>query len=177
MENWKDIKGYEGRYQVSNLGRIKSLVSHFGTQETIMKGQPVWTGYLRVCLVKDRKPKMHTIHRLVAEAFIPNPQNKPIINHIEGDKTNKAVTNLEWVTFAENSQKSKNITKSKRYNSIKVIDSNGNVFDSYREAGRFYGISPNTVKRDVLGETEEYQNFKRKIRFRRYEKWILSNTG
>lgn len=169
MEIWKDIKGYEGRYQVSTLGRIKSLVSYFGTHEKIMKGQPVWTGYLRVCLVKDGKSKMHTIHRVVAETFIPNPQNKPIVNHIDGDITNNCVDNLEWVTFKENSNKSKNVKTSQRWNSIKVIDSLGNIFDSYREAGRHYGISANTVKNDCLGKIEEYQNFTRKIRFRRYE--------
>lgn len=169
MEIWKDIKGYEGRYQVSTLGRIKSLVSYFGTREKIMKGQTVWTGYLRVCLVKDGKSKMHTIHRIVAETFIPNPQNKPIVNHIDGDITNNCVDNLEWVTFKENSNKSKNVKTSQRWNSIKVIDSLGNIFDSYREAGRYHGVTANTVKRDCLGKTEEYQNFTRKIRFRRYE--------
>jgi hypothetical protein len=168
MEIWKDIKGYEGRYQISSLGRVKSLISYFGTKEKIMKGQPVWTGYLRVCLVKDGKSKMHTIHRMVAEAFIPNPENKPIVNHIDGNITNNRVDNLEWVTYAENSNKSKNVTTSDRWNSTRVIDSNGNIFDSYREAGRYYGISPNTIKNDCIGVTEG--KTKRKIKFRRIEK-------
>lgn len=171
MEVWKDIKGYEGRYQISTLGRVKSLVSHFGTEERIMKGQPVWTGYLRVCLTKDGKSKMHTIHRLVAETFIPNPQNKPIVNHIDGNITNNSIDNLEWVTYAENSNKSKNVTTSERYNSKRVIDSNGKIFDSYREAGRYYGLAPNTIKNDCNGSTGKGLNFKRKIRFRRVEKW------
>ena len=168
MEIWKDIKGYEGRYQVSTEGRVKSLISNFGTSEKIMTPQPVWTGYMRVCLTKDRKSKMHTIHRMVAEAFIPNPENKPIVNHIDGNVKNNKVENLEWVTYAENSNKSKNVTTSERWNSVKVIDNKGHIFDSYREAGRYYGISPNTIKNDCLGITEG--KTKRKIIFRRLEK-------
>ena len=76
-EIWKDIKGYEGHYQISNTGKVKSLHFNIATQkqETILKQSETWGGYLRVGLTKDRKPKLFAVHRLVAEAFIPNKEN------------------------------------------------------------------------------------------------------
>ena len=174
MEIWKDIKGYEGEYLVSNTGKVKSIKKRFGTlnQETILKPATIWTGYLRVGLVKDKKPKSIFVHRLVAQAFIPNPENKPIINHINGDRTDNRVENLEWCTQKENCKKSKLATRSDRYNSIKVQDNLGNTFNSYREAARFYNLAANTVKNDCLGKTkysptQKGTSYERKIRFRR----------
>lgn len=93
IEIFKDIEGYEGIYQVSNLGNVKSL--RFG-KEKILK--PVKDGkkYLCVILYKQGKHKQYKIHRLVAQAFIPNSQNLPQINHKDEDKTNNQVNNLEW---------------------------------------------------------------------------------
>ena len=177
MEIWKDINGYEGDYQISNLGRVKTLKKQVGRKETekIMTPVTTYQGYSRIVLRKNGKGKIFAVHRLVAEAFIPKVEGKPIVDHINGDRKDNRVENLRWCTFSENAQNTRKVL-SDRYNSVKVIDSNGNIFDSYRQAGRQYGISANTVKNDCLGKTEEYQNFKRKIRFRRYEKWILSNT-
>lgn len=94
MEVWKDIKGYESLYQVSNTGKIKSL--RFG-RERILK--PIKRqGYLRVDLIS----KWFSVHRLVALHFIPNPENKPEVNHKDGDKKNNCVDNLEWNTAQEN---------------------------------------------------------------------------
>lgn len=104
MENevWKDIQGYKGLYQVSNLGRVKSLNYHRTGKEKILKPAKNTTNYFFVCLCKERKQKCFLVHRLVAQAFIPNNENKPQINHLDEDKTNNIVSNLQWVTAKEN---------------------------------------------------------------------------
>ena len=109
MEKWKDIKGFEGMYQVSNLARIKSVErlrsNGSGMQlqpEKIKDIQTHINGYKYVNLYKDNKNYTHRIHRLVAEAFIPNTENKPDVNHIDADKGNNLPHNLEWATKKEN---------------------------------------------------------------------------
>lgn len=106
MEIWKNIEGYEGYYQVSNLGRVKSLPRgkqwpYRQTHNNIRK-QHIKNGYLQVNLSKDNKVKWVGVHRLVAMAFIPNPNNHPQVNHIDECKTNNVVTNLEWCTQSQN---------------------------------------------------------------------------
>lgn len=108
-EVWKDIKGYEGYYQISNFGRVKSLERFISTKnnktylipERILCSKPT-KGYPSVGLSKNGVSEHHDIHRLVAEAFIPNIDNKPQIDHIDGNKHNNMVTNLHWVTSKEN---------------------------------------------------------------------------
>ena len=100
QEMWKSIRGYEGLYEVSNLGRVRSL-KRATTRGVVLK-QTVKHGYMQVCLSKDGTPSTKRVHRLVAEAFIANPMDKPVVNHINGDKTNNAVSNLEWATNSEN---------------------------------------------------------------------------
>ena len=109
-EVWKDIEGYEGLYQVSTCGNVKSLpkVRRNGTgtyiqKERLLKPSNTSTGYKKVELCKDGKRKGFKVHRLVAIAFIPNPDNKPEVNHIDGNKINNNIDNLEWVTSSENS--------------------------------------------------------------------------
>lgn len=107
LEVWKDIPNYEGLYQISNLGNVKSLC--FGARN-IKKSNIVKLlhqsrnnlGYHKVQLYKDGKSKMFYVHRLVAMSFIPNPDNKPQINHKDGNKDNNTIDNLEWVTSKEN---------------------------------------------------------------------------
>lgn len=100
-EVWKHIKGYEGKYQVSNLGRIKSFYKC--KDGKVIKPLSNTNGYLYIALSKgNRNYKRLLIHRLVAETFIPNLDNKPQVNHIDGNKHNNAVSNLEWVTGSEN---------------------------------------------------------------------------
>lgn len=113
-EIWKDIVGYEGLYQVSNLGRIKSLEREFyiknqyggiskrKTKEIIKKQFLTQYGYKSIGLNKGGKETKFQVHRLVAETFIPNPEDKPCVNHINCDKTNNKVENLEWCTYSEN---------------------------------------------------------------------------
>lgn len=109
-EIWKDIQGYEGLYQVSNLGRVKSLgrfidrlvTGNYWQEERILKPNKTKHGYLMVALRKNNKPNYFKVHRLVAITFIPNPENKPQIDHINAIKTDNTVNNLRWVTAKEN---------------------------------------------------------------------------
>lgn len=101
-EIWKDIEGYEGLYQVSNLGNVRSLNwRKIGKVKNLyLKKQN--RGYLHVELTKDGVRKAVTVHRLVATAFLPNPLNLPVINHIDENKENNRVDNLEWCTSNHN---------------------------------------------------------------------------
>ena len=101
-EIWKDIEGYEGLYQVSNMGRVKSLNYRRTGKEEILKGVDYGEGYLYVSLWKDGKVKQCRINRLVAQAFIENPQNLPEVNHKNEDKTDNRVENLEYCSSSYN---------------------------------------------------------------------------
>ena len=98
-EIYKDISGYEGKYAVSNLGNVMSM-NYLNTKKPrVMSPVKHHLGYLFVHLGYN---KIRMVHPLVAEAFIPNPENKKFVNHIDGNKQNNKVTNLEWVTSKEN---------------------------------------------------------------------------
>ena len=97
QETWKSIKGFEKRYEVSNLGRIKSIGGKSNHKKDIIMKQIInHKGYLQLVLRKNNMPHHCIVHRLVAQAFIPNPDNLPQINHIDGNKQNNRVDNLEW---------------------------------------------------------------------------------
>lgn len=110
IEIWKPIKEYEGLYEVSNLGRVKSLAKFRTTpigkdrwyEERILINGTYSNGYKFVHLRPITTQKTWSVHRLVADAFIPNPQNKPVVNHKNGDRSDNRVDNLEWLTSSEN---------------------------------------------------------------------------
>lgn len=95
-EIWKDIEGYEGLYQISNMGKVKSLSRKMNKYTTrLLKLTKDKKGYT-ICSLYNKGLKTHKVHRLVAKAFIPNPNNYPMINHIDGNKQNNNLNNLEW---------------------------------------------------------------------------------
>lgn len=106
MQIWKDIEGYKGHYQISNYGNVRSL-----KKDAFLRKCAYLKGYKIISLWKNGIGKMFRVHRLVAAAFIPNPENKPCVDHIDGDRANNHADNLRWVTVKENQNNP--ITKSK----------------------------------------------------------------
>ena len=169
-EIWKEIAGYNGDYQVSNFGRVKSFK---GTKPLIRT--PVLHGeYLSVALCGNGKQKYRSIHALVAQAFIPNPQNKPEVNHDDGNKFNCHVSNLYWATSAENMQHAfdTGLAKSAQgcddFNAkikneadiIYIRDNPDNL--SRQELAEKYVVDPTTIGLIQLGKT--YENARGNIR-------------
>ena len=165
-EVWKDVAGYEGLYQVSNLGRIKSMERYCKDRssvrlipETFKKASLSGTEkngqhYLQVALFKDGKRRLYRIHRIVAEMFIPNPENKEVVNHKNGNKHDNRVDNLEWCTNAENNAHAistglhKTIINGKNSVAICQCDKERNVIAEYpsmMEAERQTGIAHQNI--------------------------------
>lgn len=162
-EIWKDILGYEGLYQISNIGRVKSVereVKHVkGVNKVIEKIKAQSTkdeGYKVVSLYKDNKGTSKYIHRLVAEAFIENPFNKQTVNHIDFNKTNNIVTNLEWASYKENNRHSFDSGRheNKRYKNVTVIYENGQTVSYYSitKASKGIGCHRDTIYNYLKGE-------------------------
>ena len=162
MEIWKDIPGYEGLYKVSNLGRIKSLGNGKTRKENILRLTKDKYGYLYITLSENGKLKKFKVHRLVAMAFIPNPNNYTQINHKDENRSNNRVENLEWCTQKYNNNygnHSKNISnaikgkyvgeknpmygikgeKHPKSKKVKCITT-GEIFGSISEATQKYNI-------------------------------------
>ena len=160
MEIWKDIEGFEGLYQVSSLGKVKSLNFNHTKKEKILKHGSSKEGYLRVNLCKEGKVTTHTVHRLVAQAFIPNPDNKSQVNHKDEDKTNNKVENLEWVTNKENINYGTRIERcSKPIYGINVKTNEKIEFSSTREAGRS-GFNQGNIVNCLKGRRKSHKGYK-----------------
>lgn len=104
-EIWKDIDGYKGIYQVNSIGVVKRIKAPRGGRSRVGKilKPSIVEGYYMIHLCADNKHKQINVHRLVAQSFIPNPNNKPQVNHKDCNKLNNSIDNLEWVTYKENS--------------------------------------------------------------------------
>lgn len=141
MEIWKDIKGYEGLYQISNTGKVKSLTRYINSKsgrkflikEKTRKTTTTTAGYEYVVLAKKGKNKTLLIHRLVAENFIPNPNNYSCVNHIDENKSNNNVLNLEWCNYEYNNT----------YKNIHLRRNNNNITRRVIQ----YDLDMNEIKR------------------------------
>ena len=168
-EEWRDIKDFEGIYQVSNTGKVKSLsrrlwngVAYFESEERILKGTVDDVGYVVVVLKKQSKMRRERIHRLVAETFIPNPNNYRVVNHIDADKTNNNVNNLEWCTHKHNIQhanKMGSFDKSKKR--IRVIET-GIIYSSIHDCARDmkdYKVDYRHISDCIRGKLKSHAGF------------------
>lgn len=166
MEIWKDVVGYEGLYKVSNLGNIKSFHSSQNRPAAERNVHPSNAkGYMRIGLYKNKQCKRKYVHRIVAEAFIPNPDNKPEVNHINGDKTNNKLDNLEWVTASENSYHAVGLglkygPKGEQHGASKLTEQN--VLEAkilraegwmYSSLSRKYGVTEYAINAAINGKT------------------------
>ncbi len=166
-EEWKPVRGFEGKYEVSNYGRVRSVdheVVCWGGSRIVsgrILKQRVEHGYCRVQLSLGKNDCVHKqVHRLVAEAFVANPYGKPEVNHIDGHKTNNCVFNLEWVTSSENSlhalknglQQPKTEDDLKKLwaaSSKPVIRDDGKRYVSAAMAARAIGAEPSSVSKAI----------------------------
>lgn len=171
QEIWKDIPGYENLYQVSNLGRVKSLcIIHnkkVDTSKTLIRKLSYnILGYQFIGLRKNGSRKQFYVHRLVATLFIPNPDNKPQVNHIDGNKSNNIVSNLEWVTISENQRHAVRIgLKKGRKGSVNPCSKpilqytiSGEFikkWESIASAAKSYNVSRESIKHCLVGESHQ----------------------
>lgn len=155
-EIWRPVIGYEGLYEVSNLGRVKSIPRNGTPGGILTPNYKNQKHYAHVALTKNAKPKTTSVHRIVAQAFIPNPDNKPQVNHIDGDKKNNCADNLEWATQSENMRHAfkfglKDTMKAVEANKRKVAsyrdDKLVKMYDSVRDAEKDTGVcNQNIIK-------------------------------
>lgn len=177
QEIWKDIPGYNGKYRVSNLGNVMSINYLNQGIDKLLSLKNHHSGYLivRLCSGNKSDQKNRTVHSLVAEAFIPNPYNKRCVNHIDGNKKNNRVDNLEWVTHRENTQhairtglrdphKNNHPKGADTINSRSVIQYSKSgeyirTWDCISDAARYIGINPCMITNNASGRTKSAHGF------------------
>ena len=171
VEEWRDVVGYEGLYEVSNLGRVKSVArmrsgkggAPTPVPERIMKQSHDHNGYLKVCLRNGSDKSNHSVHQLVARAFIQNPNGYTQINHIDENKENNNVENLEWCTKKYNNSYGTRLERFSKSRGKPVIGTNGDVtlrFDSAREAANALGINASSIAAVCKGRLKTTGGFK-----------------
>lgn len=185
QEIWKDVAGYEGLYQVSNMGRVKALAkTRYGLTvttkarrypERILKIHVDRAGYCQVQLWRDGVGKMHGLHRLVAQMFIQNPKNLPCVNHKDEIKANNVASNLEWCDYVYNNNYGtmRKRASEKLSRPIVCLDLSGKIvrkFKSQKEAVSFFGLSSNAhisacclgKQKTAYGYMWEFENYDKK---------------
>lgn len=146
LEFWRDVKGYIGLYQVSNVGQVRSLITN-----KILKPVKKEDGYLRIDLYKNSEAKKFYIHRLVAEAFLPNEDELPEVDHISGDKTDNRVANLQWISKVENLRKKETgWGQPKRVICVET----GEIFETITAAAKTVNRKPTSIWRNLKGITQ-----------------------
>jgi len=147
-----DIKGYEGLYAVTTDGKIYSFPKKSNNEGKFLKQKITKNGYCEVNFSKKGKVKSFYVHRLVAFAFINNPESKPQVNHKDSDKTNNNINYLEWVSCSENQihfNDSKNSNMKYSNTQIPDMEKLYKIEKNYSKVGRIFGIKGNTVKRAI----------------------------
>ena len=169
---WRPVKGYEGRYEVSNDGRVRSVDTYVncrGGKTRLSKGRikPLYRnnrGYVIVNLCRDNKTAYSLVHRLVADAFISNPYGKPQVNHIDGDRSNNHTDNLEWVTDNENkTHSSLAVGGTQRPKKAVVVTKKSTgksfYFNGLREAERALNLDHGTVMKVLRGRQHSHRGY------------------
>ena len=159
-EIWRDIAGYEGLYKVSTEGNIKSI-----KRNKLLSLYTNHGGYKKVDLCKNNTRKHYSVHRLVAQAFIPNPDNLPQVNHKDEDKSNNCVSNLEWITHKDNCIYGTRLERMSKTRSKPIIQlSLDGTFirewDSTREAAKFIGCFRQNINNCLRGVTKTAYGYK-----------------
>lgn len=162
-EHWLPVKGYEGLYEISDWGRVKSLNYRGTGKEQILHQTQNKSGYMYVPLHKDGKTKSCRVHRLVAEAFVPNPNNLPEVNHIDENKQNNRSENLEWCDRLSNVRHGTGIERSRASHSIAIeqVDMTGNVVKEWvssRDAER-NGYHSGAIIACCKGKKRSYKGY------------------
>ena len=170
VEVWKDIEGFEGLYQISNLGRLRTVErmvrhscgkvqkvkSRVRVPQVVNRGK----GYMGVVLYRNSETTSKYIHRMVATAFIPNPENKPQVNHIDGDTRNNRLDNLEWATGSENQAHMVELGLISTLKPVRVIYPDGTTeeFKSIVRASKAVGVSHASILNALTGKTKRPRN-------------------
>lgn len=175
-EVWKPIIGYEGLYKISSLGRVMSHFKLLSVPESkgIVKLGKNKHGYLQIYLTKDGKAKYHAVHRLVAKAFIPNPQNMPFVNHLNEIKDDNRACNLEWCDAKYNTNygtcierranRQRNNHGSKSVEQLTMDCELLNVYPSIMEASRITGVPARAICATCKGYQHSAYGYKWKYR-------------